>query len=185
VTENVQLFLVAVILSSLEIFESAVVRKQSTVVFSPKAGWRFFYFIVVVLLVFRTIYYLLSAHRAAEGAPLWWFPLLLAILLLVRPKTLVVNSTGLASYSWYGLRRRFIPWTGVSSVTSDWEEERLTYNLLTLLWVFTGYSITVAGQDATRIVHTILMRDQRKFLDVLRQHVPASVFAPGLFDWHP
>jgi hypothetical protein len=170
---------------SLEIFESAVVRKESTVVFSPKAGWRLFFYVVIVHLVFRSIYYVPSAHRAAEGAPLWWFLLFLAISLLARPKTLVVNSTGLASYSWYGLRRRFIPWTDVSSVTSDWEEERLTYNLSTLLWVFTGYSITVTGQDATRIVHTILVRGQRKFLDTLRQHIPASAFAPGLFDWHP
>lgn len=170
---------------SLEIVESIVVRKEASDVFSPKAGWRCFFFVAIAVDVFGFIYLLPASHRTPKGPPLWWPLLFLLILLFARPKTLAVNSEGLNSFGWYGLRRRFIGWPDVSSVTSDWEEERLTQNFLTLIWVFTGYSVTVIGQDATRIVHTILLRHQGKFLDELRLHIPARAFAPGVFDWHP
>ena len=117
--------------------------------------------------------------------PLWWPVLFLVILLFTRPKPIAVNSAGLNVYGLYGIRRRSIAWYEVSSVTSDWREERLTYNFLTLLWVFTGYSVTVGARDGTRVVHTILLRHQAKFLDDLRNHIPAHAFAPGLYGWHP
>ena len=181
-----KLFLtVALVVFSLEIVESVIVRKEATHVFSPKVGWRCFFFVAIALDLFGFIYLLSPTHRSPNGAPLWWPLLFLLILLFTRPKSLVANSEGLSSYGWYGLRRRFIRWSDASAVTSDWEEERLSQNFLTLLWVFTGYSVTVTGRDGIRMVHTILLRHQSKFLDNLRLHIPARAFAPGLFDWHP
>ena len=184
-SSSVVLLSVLLIVSSLEVFEFFVVRKEGSEVFSMKFGWRLFYLIVVSSLLFNSIYFLSPLHHAAKGEPVWWFVILLALSLLARPRTLVMNSTGLASYSWYGLRRCFIPWANVSAVTSDWQEERLASNLTTLLWVFTGYKVAVKGRDGTCIVHTIQMHRQGGFLDGLRQHVSASAFDPGLFDWHP
>jgi hypothetical protein len=169
----------------LEVFEFFGIRKEATHVFPAKVGWRLFFIVTIAWSLFGSIYNLSASHRAPNGVPLWWCLLFLAISLLTRPKTLVVNSTGLASYGWYGIQRRFILWVDVSGVASDWEEEMLTQNFITLLWVFMGYSVTVTGRDTTRITHTILLRHQGKFLDDLRQYIPATAFDPGLFDWHP
>jgi len=131
------------------------------------------------------MYLLPPSHRTLNRMPLWWPLLFLGLLLFARPKTIVVSATGLVSYGGYGLRRRFILWPEVLAVTSDWEEQRLTLNLTALLWVFTGFNLEVTGSDRTRIVHTILLRNQPRFLEDLRQHVPANAFAPGLYEWQP
>jgi hypothetical protein len=185
VPSSVLLLSAVLIVSSLEVFEFFVVRKEGSEVFSMKLGRRLFYLIVISSLRFSSIYFLSPLHHTAKGEPVWWFLVLLALSLLARPRTLVMNSAGLASYSWYGLRRCFVPWANVSAVTSDWQEGRLAYNLTMLLWVFTGYEVAVRSRDGTCIEHTIQMRRQGGFLDGLRQHVSASTFDPGLFNWHP
>ncbi|HXZ11651.1 MAG TPA: hypothetical protein VEG64_04595 [Candidatus Sulfotelmatobacter sp.] len=174
----------AAVVLALEVFEFFAVRKEGSQIFSMKLGWRFFYFSLIVCLLFSSIYLFSASHRDPNGAPLWWILILLAAALLTRPRTLVANSGGLASYGWYGFRRRFIPWADVSAVTSDWEERRLAHGIGSL-WVFMGYKVAVAGRDGTRIEHTIQMPRQGAFLDDLRRHIPPTAFAPGLFDWHP
>jgi hypothetical protein len=181
VTESKQLLLVLLFLFLLEVFESFSVRKEATNVFSPKAGWRLFYLLMIAGFVFPLIQHLEGMSAGPRDLPVWVCVLLLFGLLFARPRTLAINSAGISSYSLYGLRHTFIPWTQVSSVTSDWQEEGGGL----WRWMARGYSVTVTGRDGTSIEHTLYLRHQGRFLDDLRQRVPAVAFAPGLFDWHP
>lgn len=158
-------------LLSLEGFEFLRVRRESSDVFSMKLGYRLFYFLL--------IWGLLLAVWQRQTNPMWPYLLGLGTLVLIRPNTLAITHSGAASYTLWGLHRRFVAWSDVLRVTSDWEEENFKF------WTFTGYKVSVIGRDGTRIDHTIFHRHQAKFLDDLRAHTAISKFAPGLADWHP
>jgi hypothetical protein len=136
---------------------------------------------MIASFLFFLIQYITTTQSTSKDPPLWFcLPFLLG-LLFARPQTVVTNSSGLSSFAFYGLRHSFIPWSQVSSVTSDWQEEGSGW----WGWMARGYSVLVTGRDGTRIESTLYLSRQGKFLDDLRQHVPAVAFAPGLFDWHP
>jgi hypothetical protein len=178
-----QIFFLAVSLQLvLELFEFFAVRKEGSEIFSMKLGWRLFYFVMSLLFLFSCLDYLTAPLHGRERATSWWVPILLVVFLLTRPRTIVVNSTGLSSYGLFGLLRRSVDWNDVAAVTTDWEEEKPSYR-----WpfVFTGYKVAVRGRDGTLIEHTIFLRRLGTFLDDLRQHIPASAFAPGLYHWNP
>lgn len=177
-TDSVRVLILVLFLAMLEISELFAVRREGSDVFAPKIGWRLFYFITIVAFLNISIEHVRSAPHPPAGPPLWFSLLALLLFVFARPQSLVVSSQGLASYRLWGFSRRFIPWTEVSGVTSDWEEQA------TRVWTFMGYKVAVTSRDGTRIEHTILHKRQGKFLDDLRQFVPATAFAPGLFDWH-
>jgi hypothetical protein len=68
---------------------------------------------------------------------------------------------------------------------SDWQEERLTFNLFTSIWTFMGTSVTVRSRDGVSIQHGVVNRKQGLFLDALRRYLPPETFDPGVYDWHP
>jgi hypothetical protein len=181
VTESKQWLLVLLFLLFLEVSESLIVRKDATQIYPPKIGWRLVYFLIIADLLYDLIGYAPGMQSTSKGFPLWFCVPFLLALLVIRPRTIASESNGLASYSLYGLRHSFIPWSQVSSVTSDWQEEGNIW----WGWFARGYSVVVTGRDGTRIENTLYLSRQGKFLDDLRQHVPAVAFAPGLFDWHP
>ena len=181
-TENTELLFSAIVVLALEVFEFFAVRKESAGIFSPRLPWRLFNYFCIASLLFFSIHYLLGGARGPKDPPFWFVLPLLVIWIFVRPGTLVATSAGLFAYTIYGMRRHFIPWTDVRAVTTEWQEERLSYHSI---FPFTGYTVGVMSRGGLRIVHTISLRRQARFLDVLREHVPASAFAPGLYDWHP
>ena len=167
-------------LSVLEVFEFFAVRKEGSDIFAPKLGWRILFFLMITGFLVALSLASGEAIQTRQKPP-WLLLLLLLVFVIARPKTIVASSTGLASYGLYGFRKLFVPWAEVSRVSSDWQEERWFRAAFT----FTGYSVAVTGRDGTRIEHSIYLRRQGRFLDDLRQHVPAAEFDPGLFDWHP
>jgi hypothetical protein len=180
VTESKQWLFVLSFLLFLEVTEFLIVRKEATNIYPPKIGWRLVYFLIIAGLLYDLIGYAAGMQSTSRGFPLWSCVFLRA-LLVIRPRTITSNSTGLASYSLYGLRHSFISWSQVLNVTSNWQEEGSSF----WGWMARGYSVTVTGRDATRIEHTLYLSHQGKFLDDLREHAAAVAFAPGLFDWHP
>jgi hypothetical protein len=177
-TDTLRVLIPVLFLSVLEVFEFFAVHKEGSDVFAPKLGWRLFYFVLVAAGLIWLSEGLASAGQTHDKAQ-WVDLLVLFVFVIMRPKTVVVSSAGLASYGLYGFRRRFIPWVEVARVSSNWQEEGYKF------WVFMGYGVTVTGRDGTRIEHSIYLRRQGRLLDDLRQHVPATEFDPGLFDWHP
>lgn len=165
-----ELLATAGILLALEGLEFLRVRRESSDVFSIKFGWRVFYCLFIGALL-PSLW-----HHQSDRVWLW---LALGAFVLLRPKNLAITPTGLASYAFWGLHRRFVAWSDVLSVTSDWEEEHFK------VWTFNGYRVSVTGLDGTRIDHTIFQRHQGRFLDDIRAQVPTIRFAPGLADWHP
>jgi hypothetical protein len=148
-------------------------------VFPPKIGWRLFYWLLMSISLFGALVYTRSSHSAPSDPPRWLGIALVLAVPLVRPATLVASPGALACYSLYGLRRKLIPWSEASRVSSDWQEMK------TREWTFMGYRVTVTGRDGTRIQHDIQQTRQGRFLDSLREHLPASAFDHGLYDWHP
>ena len=180
-TDTMRVLIPVLFLSVLEVFEFFAVRKEGSDVFAPKLGWRLFYFVLIAVGLIWLSESLAGASQTHDKAS-WVDLLVLFVFVIMRPKTVVVSSVGLASYGLYGFRRRFIPWAEAARVSSDWQEERLGSRFP---FTFTGYGVTVIGRDGSRIEHSIYLRRQGRFLDDLRQHVPATEFDPGLFDWHP
>jgi hypothetical protein len=96
----------------------------------------------------------------------------------------LVDSSAVSSCSLFGLNRSPIYWGEVSRVASDWEEERLTFNLFTVIWTFMGTSVTVTSRNGPSIQHGVVNRKQGLFLDALRRYLPREAFDPGIYDWH-
>jgi hypothetical protein len=167
------------VLAVFEVLEYLTVRKQSSEIFAPKLGWRLFYFVMIYASTFALISSIQISEHSANRSHVWWTLLIVFALLFFRPRTVVATPEGLASYSFYGLRRDFLPWPEVAAVASDWVEETQGIGGFWSLWVSMGYKITVVGREGGRIEHSIYLRKQARFLDDLRQHVPSSAFAPG------
>jgi len=177
-TDTAQLALPPFFVLLCEVFETFVVRKESDCVFSPKPISRILYFVFISVCLTALIGEVLSRSGSSHGVK-WWYLILFLIFLMIRPRTLVADPAGLASYSLYGMRRIFIPWADISRVSSDWHEEH------SRLWTSMGYNVAVTDRFGRRIEHGIHNQDQGRFLDVLRKHVPAARFDAGLYDWHP
>jgi len=167
---------------ALEAFEFVSVRREGREVFSLKLHLRAMYLLFEVAAVFCSLDFCRRTGNSAKDAPYWFFPVFLFILVVVRPSMIVADRSGLTAFSFYGLRRRRVEWTDISRVTSEWHEEAGPLRG----WPrFMGYSVDVRGSDGTKITHSVTLRRQARFLDVLREHVPESVFEAGIYDWRP
>jgi len=165
----------------LELFEFFAVRKEDAVLFPPKIGWRLFYFLLGAFFFYWTIGYVSSIHLQGDKVSLW--PVLITFAAwLTRPKTLAASTSGLASYGLFGLRRSFLPWIRVASITSHWKHDGAEDK-----WgLLEGKpSVTVASADAKGMTFSYMHGGLGRFIDELRKHIPASAFAAGLYDWHP
>jgi hypothetical protein len=179
VTDNARVLLIVGAVAALEIFELVAIRREGDETFALKLGWQLYYSLFFAASVVVTIDSVVKSPRDAHDPPLWVGLLILGVVLLLRPQPVVTSSQGLAAYRFWGLRRRFIPWGDVSSVASNWQEQKVKF------WTFTGYDVALTGRDGTQIAHTIYLRKRSQFLDDLRKYLPPVVFSPGLYDWHP
>jgi hypothetical protein len=117
----------------------------------------------------------LLGHRAGRNDfPLWVLILMFLFSAVTWPRTVVLDTSGVFSVALFGTRRRFIPWSDVDRITSDWQETNLRWGLTSLL-----------SRNGTRVDHTVFLRRQGRFLDDLRRYLPKEVFAPGIYEWHP
>jgi len=176
VTDNARAVAILVSVAVLEIGEFFAIRREGFEVFPLKVGWRiWFYFFVTAGAVATIDSFLKSSFHNSDS---WFSALLLAFGVLYRAQPAATNTQGLTAYRFWGLRQRFISWTDVFTVTSNWQEEN------TRFWRFSGYEVVVTGRDGTRIAHTIFLRKRAEFLDELRRYLPQAVFAPGVYAWH-
>lgn len=181
-TDSGLVIISAAAVCALEIFEFASANREGGAVFSMKWHIHAIEFFLIAFSLFWTLDLRHVTGNSPKDPPYWVPPLLLLGFLLARPNTIVAGISGLTSFSFYGLRRRRLPWGSVANVTSEWQEEAGPMRG----WPRSmGYSVDVFGSDGTKITHGIMLRHQSRFLDALRQHLPASVFAPGIYDWHP
>jgi hypothetical protein len=183
-TDDEKLLLSVALVLALEVAEFLAVRRESSDVYLPKLIPRLVYFFFTTVAFGGCLLYFTHSlgPRGPKDPPGWVFPALLVAFLLSRPSTLVSNAAGLTAYSAYGIRRRFLAWSDVNSIASEWKEETGPFRGFPR---FMGYNVDVFGRDGSRIVHTMFLRRQARFLDVLREHVPRTAFAPGIYDWHP
>jgi hypothetical protein len=174
---------VGLYLGACELAEYLLVRRQAADVFSPKLGWRLLRWIGIAGSVAGAVERLHRVTARPDDWPLWLYILLL-LFWIFWPRTVSVDSSGVASCSLFGFRRRSIIWGQVSRITSDWQEQRLWWGL-TAIWTFMGTSVTVTSRDGVRIQHGVLNRKQGLFLDAIRRYLPPEAFDAGLYDWHP
>jgi hypothetical protein len=167
-----------------ETMERALVRAGGGDIYRAKFGWRLFWWFCIGGSAANILEQLLGRSDGGKQLPVWFLILAFLGLVLTWPRTVIVDSTGLSSVSLFGMRRRFIPWPEVATITSDWEEENLFWKLQAI-WKLTGTRIIVLSRTDTHIEHTIFVRRQGQFLDDLRRYAPKQVFAPGIYDWHP
>lgn len=172
-----QALIAVAVISCLEFIEFVAVRTEAFQVFSPKFIWRLIFWAGPAIFLFLTIRYLPYMH--SEDDPQVRNLTFLAFLVVWRPRTLVANPAGLASYALYGLLKNYIPWVQVSKVT--WSRKVGNRNS----WTLNSYPIVVIGRDGTRIKFTVFQEHSGEFLDLLRHHIPADAFAPGLYNSRP
>jgi hypothetical protein len=170
-------------LGACELVEYLAVRRQAAEVFSPRLGWRLLRWAGIAGCI-AGIVERLHGNAGPKSWPLWLYVLLL-LFWLYWPRTVLVDSSAVSSCSLFGFHRRSIPWGEVSRISSDWQEERLTFNLFTPIWTFMGTSVNVTSRDGASIQHGVIHRHQGLFLDGLRRNLPRQAFDPGLYDWHP
>lgn len=178
------LSIVAVYFAACEAVERALVRSEGGHIYRAKLGWRLFWWFSMGGTVVTIAGHLLGRTGGGKDLPTWFFIVTFVVLVLTWPRTLTVTSAGISSSSLFGMRRRFIPWSEVASITSDWEEENLFWKLQAI-WKFTGTRILVISRAGTCIGHAIFLRKQAEFLEDLRRYAPKQVFAPGIYDWNP
>jgi len=170
--------------SACELIEYLVVRRHAAQTFPPKLGWRLLRWSMIAWCIAGIVERLHQNSRQPDEWPVWAFVLLL-LFWVVWPRTVLVDSLAVSSCSLLGIRRRQIVWGQVSRITSDWEEQRLSINLVTAIWTFMGTSVTVTSRDGVSIQHGVLNRKQAVFLDALRRYLPRETFDVGLYDWRP
>jgi hypothetical protein len=166
-------FIVVLYLVTCEIAEYLLVHGNDSEMFPPKIGVR--------LLRWLGIGFCIAGISSSYKSSNWTLIIcvLVLILLLHRPRTLLIDSSGISSCGAFGLFRRAIPWVEVDQVSSDWQEEDFRF------WTFMGYGVTVMGRDGRRIEHGLFNADQARFLNALRRFVPREAFDAGLYEWHP
>jgi hypothetical protein len=175
---------VGLYLSACELVEYILVCRQVADIFPPKLGWRYLRWFGLAGCIAGAVERLHRNGSKPNDWPLWVYAFLL-LFWVFWPRTVSVDSSGVYSCSLFGIRRRSILWGEVSRITSDWQEERLTVNLFTPIWTFTGTSVTVTSRDGISIQHGVVNRKQGLFLDALRRYLPPEAFDAGLYDWHP
>jgi hypothetical protein len=166
-----------------ELIEHLLVRRHAQEVFPPKLGWRLLRWVGVAGCIAGAMERLHGKTGRPNDLPVWFY-LLLLLFWISWPRTVLVDSSGVASCSLFGFRRRSIIWGQVSRITSDWQEQRLSWGL-TAIWTFMGTSVTVTNRDGVRIQHGVVNQKQGLFLDAIRRYLPPEAFDPGLYDWHP
>jgi hypothetical protein len=166
-----------------ELVEYLIVRRHTIEVFPPKLGWRLLRWSGIVGCIVGVVEQLPRNTARPNDWPLWLY-LLFLLFWICWPRTVLVDSSTVSSCSLFGFRRRQILWGQVSRITSDWQEERLMFNLFTPIWTFMGTSITVTSRDGASIQHGVVNQKQGLFLDALRRYLPPDDFDAGLYDWH-
>jgi hypothetical protein len=167
-----------------EFVEYLLVRGHAAEVFPPKLGWRLLRWSGIAGCIAGAVERLQRNTWRPNDWPLWVYVILLLIW-VSWPRTVLVDSSAISSCSFFGCRPRSIAWGQVSRITSDWEEERVSYNFVTTIWVFMGTSVTVTSRDGASIKHGVVNQKQGLFLDALRRYLPPEAFDAGLYDWHP
>src|SRR5690348_14705401 len=165
-------YIVGLCLAACELVEYLLVRTHDAEVFPPKLGWR--------LLRWLSIAACIGGIAVSIRPASWALFAYVAFLFvwLAWPRTVLVDSSTVSPCSLFGILPRSIPWGEASRVSSDWQEERLRAGL-SLLWVFTGYSVTVMARDGKTIQHGVVNRGQGRFLDALRRYIPRDAFDAG------
>lgn len=171
-------------LGACELVEFLLVRIQAGEVFPPKLGWRLLRWCGIAQCIAGIVGRLHRTVERSDTGPILFY-LFLLVIWAYWPRTVRVDSSSVSSSSLFGFNRSAIHWGEVSRVTSDWQEEKLTYNLFTVIWTFMGTSINVASRYGPSIQHGVVNQRQGLFLDALRRNLPADVFDPGIYDWHP
>lgn len=167
-TEKQLILAIILFLLGLEAWEFFVVRREGSDTFGMRFGWRVVSFLTIGVFLFGVL--------GRFVAWPWWLALALLVeAVLLRANTLVVSSTGLVSYGFWGFRRRFIAWPEVRTVVLNSQAG----------YVLNRYTISVRGSDGTRIGHPIANRCRDKFLDDLRSHVAKENFATELAQSRP
>lgn len=176
------IWVVVLYFGACELVEYLAVRRQAAEVFPPKLGWRLLRWVGIAGCI-AGIVERLHGNAGPKSWPIWIYALLL-LFWLFWPRTVLVDSSAVSSCSLFGFRRRSIPWGEVSRISSDWQEERLSWGF-TMIWTFMGTSVTATSRDGASIQHGVIHRHQGLFLDELRRYLPRQAFDPGLYDWHP
>jgi hypothetical protein len=169
---------VGLYLAVCELIEYQLVRRKAGEIFPPKLGWRLFRWFGIAACIDG----IFVSVRPLSWTIFLYFGFL--ILWLRWPRTVLVDSACVSSCGLFGLMNHLIAWGDVSQVSSDWQEQKLRSGL-DVLWTFTGYCVTVRGRDGSTIQHSIVNKDQGRFLNALRRFVPREAFDAGLYDWHP
>jgi len=167
---------VALYFGGCECSDFFLTRQPGAESFRPKLWVRFVYWSVIAIFIGGLVVNLQQRSWLSV-----WLGVLLVFVVL-RLRTVFVDSEGISSCGLLGTRRRSIPWSEVSRISSDWQEEYMSRARLPAI---TGYSVTVTGRTGNKIEHSVLNTGQARFLDALRRYVPREVFDPGLYDWHP
>jgi hypothetical protein len=174
--------LIALYFGTAELVEYVTVRSRGALVFPARLGWRLLRWVGLAACI-AGIVGRLRGDAGPKDLPLWLY-ILFFLCWLYWPRTVLVDSAGVSSCSLFGVGRRSIHWGEVSRISSDWQEERLTWGFSTI-WTFMGAGITVKSRDGVSIQHGVINSRQGLFLDTLRRHLPRDAFDPGLYDWHP
>ena len=167
-----------------ELLDYFLIGTSAEAVFRPKLGWRLLRWIAIAgcsIVLWQRFH---GAQQVPNSPPAWVF-LVLLFFWFFWPRTVLADATGVSSCGLFGFRTRSIPWSEVSRIASDWQEQRLTWNLFTPIWTFMGTSVTVIGRNGVRVQHGVTNQGQAAFLDALRRYLPSQVFDAGLYDWHP
>lgn len=167
-----------------EAIDQVSARRDAGDVYRPKLRRRIFWWFWIGSSGLTIVLESLGHGRGRNDLLLWFWIVMFLASVLTYPRTVVVTPTGVVSFGLFGARRRFIPWTEVTTVTSDWQEATVSYHF-SLAWRLMGTRIVVLNRNGTHIDHTIFLRRQGRFLDDLRRYTPKEAFAPGIYDWHP
>ena len=175
---------VGLYLGACELVEYLLVRRQAAEVFPPKLGWRLLRWFGIAGCIAGIVDRLHRNVVRPNSWPIWVYVLLL-LFWVFWPRTASVDSSAVSSCSLFGFARRSIHWGEVSRITSDWQEQRLAFNLFTAIWTFMGTRVNVTSREGASIQHGVVNQKQGAFLDALRRYLPRDVFDSGLYDWHP
>lgn len=162
-----------------EAIEYFAVRKEEGNVYPLKLPWRLAYWALLACF-FELLRGMASGDPSLDAGHLAVLALISgAIILFLRPRSIIAGETGVSSCGVFGLIRRFIPWADVQEVSYDWEEP--PDRLRVLFWV-AGARISVSSRSGDRIKHTIWNSGQASFLNDLRAHVQRAAFDLGVYE---
>ena len=147
------------------VFEHAS-RRGDVLVFRPVLGVR-------LLLGFAIVGIPLAMLEAAPGPnDALWGGLLVAMMIsiyAVIPGTILVDQTSIRETRWFGLRRKKILWSEVSSAGPDIDN-----------------AVMVRAKDGRGIQHSQYHADKAGFIQALRTYFPDTIYnTPNYKPWVP